>query len=321
MHPVSAFPGPFPHTHIVCRAITDLAGELIQDYNLFQTKCTLFPPGQLNWNKSVQKHWPEAKHFPSRKDAWWLPLWAPPQPYLELWDVWSSILIPTAHCLLRQITAGSQPIAMVFSVWYIPVQSAPIPGRNDSKSEAPVGTSGIDVLWICCYHRPEPQSSAEPVSSQLSHNVCYCWGTQSWSFSILKIFKPSLPLNLFLKESLTSQQLACSLLRKRATVRAVSKQPKYFWGEDSGWSNVDWKEGAVQPGLWPLQFPKLSLGEAWVRSATAPERFPQQPLLGVAAGSTKDLSLHLSVKQMVAVQNSSCGLPCRKWCCKILKVL
>lgn len=56
MHLVSAFPGPFPHTHIVCRAITDLAGELIQEHNLFQTKCTLFPPGQLNWNKSVQKH-------------------------------------------------------------------------------------------------------------------------------------------------------------------------------------------------------------------------------------------------------------------------
>lgn len=96
MHPVSAFPDPFPHTHIVCRAITDLAGDLIQEYNLFQTKCTLFPPGQLNWNKSVQKHWPEAKHFLSWKDVWWLPLWAPPQPYLELWD---GQLIPSVHCL------------------------------------------------------------------------------------------------------------------------------------------------------------------------------------------------------------------------------
>lgn len=56
MHLVSAFPGAFPHTHIVCRAIMHLAGELIQQYKAFQTKCTLFPPGQLNWNKSVQKH-------------------------------------------------------------------------------------------------------------------------------------------------------------------------------------------------------------------------------------------------------------------------
>lgn len=54
MHPASVFPGPFPHTPIVCRTIRDLAGELIQEHNLFQTKCTLFPPGQLNRNKSVQ---------------------------------------------------------------------------------------------------------------------------------------------------------------------------------------------------------------------------------------------------------------------------
>lgn len=56
MHLVSAFPGAFPHTHIVCRAIMHLAGELIQQYNVFQTKCTLFLPGQLNRNKSMQKH-------------------------------------------------------------------------------------------------------------------------------------------------------------------------------------------------------------------------------------------------------------------------
>lgn len=69
MHLVSAFPGAFLHTHIVCRAIMHLAGELIQQYNVFQTKCTLFPPGQLNRNKSVQKHWSEAKHFASWKDV------------------------------------------------------------------------------------------------------------------------------------------------------------------------------------------------------------------------------------------------------------
>lgn len=141
MHLVSAFPGAFPHTHIVCRAIMHLAGELIQQYNVFQTKCTLFPPGQLNRNKSVQKHWPEAKHFASWKDVWWLPLWTPPQPYLGLWD---GQLIPAV--LLRQSAVGSEAPVMVFSMQDIPVQPA---------WTKPLLEQAVSMLsWgCCCSHR------------------------------------------------------------------------------------------------------------------------------------------------------------------------
>lgn len=41
----------------------------------------------------------------------------------------------------------------------------------------------------------------------------------------------------------------------------------------------------------------------------------------LSLGSTKKLSLHSSIKQRVAVQNSSCGITHCEWLCKILKVL
>lgn len=123
MHLVSAFPGALPHTHIVCRAIMHLAGELIQQYNVFQTKCTLFPPGQLNRNKSVQKHWPEAKHFASWKDVWWLPLWTTSAlPGAVGWAAHPCCLATAS--LLRQIAVGSEAPVMVFSMQYISVQPA-----------------------------------------------------------------------------------------------------------------------------------------------------------------------------------------------------
>lgn len=167
----------------------------------------------------------------------------------------------------------------------------------------------------------KPQSSAEPVSYQLSHNMCYLWGTQTWSFSVLKIFKPSLPLSLFLKESLTSQQLACSLLRNRATARVGLKQTKYFrrrtlagvtWIGRREPCSQDCDLSSFQSFLWERPWPELP----WLLCHSHSNLCWELPL-----GGTKDVSLHLSVKQRAAVQNSSCGLPSCKWWFKILKVL
>lgn len=121
MHPASVFPGPFPHTPIVCRTIRDLAGELIQEHNLFQTKCTLFPPGQLNRNKSIQNHWPEAKHFPSWKHVWWLSLWTTSAlPGAVGWAA-----SPQCSLAVCSGTGGWEPVVMVFlSVWHAPVWSS-----------------------------------------------------------------------------------------------------------------------------------------------------------------------------------------------------
>jgi len=126
---------------------------------------------------------------------------------------------------------------------------------------------------------------------------------------MLKVFQPSLPLSLFLKESLTSQQLACFLVRNRATVRAVLEKAEYFGGRTL--TGVTWIRrrepcsqdcdlSSFQSFLWEspgTEQPRLLCNShsniCWV----------------LPLGSAKDLSLHLSVKQRVAVPSSSCGLP------------
>lgn len=162
----------------------------------------------------------------------------------------------------------------------------------------------------------KPQSSAEPVSSQLPHNVCYFWVTQIWSLSILRIFKPSLPISLFL-ESLTSLSNKQARCWNRTTGRAVSERS--ILGVRLTLESCGLEGGSYAARI--VTSPVSSLGEAWVRVATAPVRFAWQPFLGAAIGNTKNLSLHLSVKQRVAVQNSSCGITHCKWLCKILEVL
>lgn len=141
----------------------------------------------------------------------------------------------------------------------------------------------------------KPWSSAEPVFCKLS---CL-WGTWIQSFSVVEMFVKAYSW------SLTSEQVACTLLRNRATARAVSEQTKVWWEEDL--LQLCGLEGGGQAAssvTSPVS--RAFSGEAWARAATAPVWVPQEPLQGVATGEYKGAFFPLHCK---AVQSSTCDLP------------
>lgn len=306
MHLVSAFPGAFPHTHIVCRPIMHLAGELIQQYNVFQTKCTLFPPGQLNWNKSLQKHWPEAKHFASWKDVWWLPLWAPPQPPWSC-GMGSSSLLSCPLLVCSGFADCSRARTNCDGVFHAVLYSLPQPLEGVTPRMKPLLDQVVSMLSreCCCSHRAKTME--------------WCWACFLQAVLSLGNLNPKLLgtgdvcQSFFMVPDLWAGGLY--LAEKQGHSKSCFRANKNIVGR--GLAGVSWI-GRRRPCSQACDLSSFQSFLWWARAEPAPVGVPQKPLQGVAPGECQGALLTFHCE---AVQSSTCDLPCCKWSCKILKVL